>query len=176
MSPSHLRHHEGAAGRMGGIDGGRETKRSFALGTAGGGTSGVTRVARGDSGHGGVPRLSPLTQRPLTQEWAHPAAPGCAGSSSRARGGWHPDTARTEGTVRELHWTQQEQAGVRRQTGESPEHRWDEHGHTGNAVSTLGLANPQRQTTLVTAPGQRVHPSQWLQVGYVAFLVPHRLP
>lgn len=30
---------------MGGIDGGRETKRSFAPGTAGGGTSGVTRVA-----------------------------------------------------------------------------------------------------------------------------------
>lgn len=124
----------------------------------------------------GSPRLSPLTQRPLTREWAHPAAPGCAGSSSRARGGWHPDTARTEGTVREWHWTQQEQAGVRRQKGESPEHRWDEHGHTGNAVSTLGLANPQRQTTLLTAPGRWVHPSQWLQVGYVAFLVPHRLP
>lgn len=44
---------------MGGIDGGRETKHSFALGTAGGGTSGVTRVASSDSGHGGVPPALP---------------------------------------------------------------------------------------------------------------------
>lgn len=123
----------------------------------------------------GSPQLFPLTQKPLTQEWAHPAAPGCAGSSSRARGGWHPDTAGTEGTVREWHWTRQEQAAVRRQPREPPEHRWDERGRTGNAVSTLGLANPKQQTALVTVPGLGGRPSRWLPVADPTFPVPHRL-
>jgi hypothetical protein len=45
-----------------------------------------------------IPKYTPgspkpeLTLWPLSGGWVRQGAPGCAGSSSRARGGWHPDT------------------------------------------------------------------------------------
>lgn len=38
-----------------------------------------------------------LTLRPPSGGWAHPGVPGYAGSSSRAMGGWHPDTVKGAG-------------------------------------------------------------------------------
>lgn len=107
LSPISIRH-EMLAGRIGGIDGrGGETKRSFAPGD-----SGRWHLRHHTGGRRGGPQPAvtvpplwlspvPLTRRQPTGEWARPAAPNCAGSSSRARAGWRPDTAgRPEGTVR----------------------------------------------------------------------------
>lgn len=121
--PISIRHkapeHEALAGRIGGIDSGGETKRPFAPASARGQREVAPPASRGwpvgpraaaRSAVGGSPGCRcrvppppalttplPLTRRRPTGEWARPAAPGCAGSSSRARGGWRPDTAGTRG-------------------------------------------------------------------------------
>lgn len=161
------------------------TKHSFAAasaGTAGRGTSGITRVAHGATGSKmEVPRLLlwpppalatlvSLTQRQLTGEWARPAAPNCAGSSSRARAGWRPDTAGTTGDSQGgqgVAWglgCRQEQAALsqeRVQAGEPPEllqhqHR-DKHnprGHQEPLRLPLGLiVTDWGQQTSSDSPG-----------------------
>ena len=50
-------------------------------------------------GHPGCPKAR-LTLWPPSGGWAHPGVPGYAGSSSRATGGWHPDTVEGAGQKR----------------------------------------------------------------------------
>lgn len=57
---------------------------------------------------------------------------------------------------------------MRRQPGEPPEHCWDEHGHTGNAASTLGLANSRQQTILLTAQGKGFTPARYVTPGDIS--------